>query len=326
MSPPVPPDPKEIFRQWFRRELWLETRVALVFLAAGCTAVLGLDTLWSGFGPYWHRLNYQLTYVALEQHPVALIRTFANRLGDSEYGWGVFSFAEPMNVTSARERLRQDYREIYGVGPDGTPQFLRTSSLKRADPAMQKLRALGYRTRHQQIESHRFTRLYQPDDPFNPTDSGTKLARLITKIFGLPDAFIHTLRSIVATGLSGIILFSTVLALSAVALLQSHRPARWWLKLLVWPTLASALIWLAIAVMSLSAACFGGLTPNTSALALFTVLPFLFLAAKLPLRYAESLVHVTPPAKPAKWDGVERRKPRPPEPKPGETIPPIGGA
>jgi hypothetical protein len=32
----------------------------------------------------------------------------------------------------------------------------------------------------------------------------------------------------------------------------------------------------------------------------------------------------TPP--PKKWDGVERRRPRPPEPKPGETIPPIGGA
>lgn len=325
MSQLPPPGRNETFRQWLRRELWLEVRVALVLLAAGCTAVLGLDTLWPGFGPSWGRLNYQLTYVALEQHPVALIRIFANRLGESEYGWGVFSFAEPMNVTSARERLRQDFREIYGVGPDGTPQFLRTSTLKRADPATQKLRSIGYLVRHQQIESRRFTRLYQPDDPFNPTDSGTKLARLITKVFGLPDAFIHTVRSIVASGLSGILLFSTVLGLAAAALLQSNRPARWWLKLLVWPTLASALIWLAIAVMSLAAAFFGGLTPNTSALALFAALPFLYLAAKIPLRYAESLVHVAP-AKPAKWDGVDRRKPRPPEPKPGETIPPMGGA
>lgn len=323
MSQSPPPDRKETFRQWFRRELWLETRVALVLLAAGCTAVLGLDTFWSGFAPRWSRLNYQLTYVALEQHPVALIRTFASRLGDSEYGWGVLSFSEPMNVTSARDRLKLDYREIYGIGPDGQPQFLRTSSLRRADPAMQKLRSMGYLARHQQIESRRFTRLYQPDDPFNPTDSGTKLARLITKVFGLPDAFLHTIRSIITSGVSGILLFSTVLALSAVALWQSHRPARWWLKVIVWPTLASALIWLAIAAMSLSAAFFGGLTPNTSALALFTVLPFLFLAAKLPLRYAESLVHT--PA-PRKWDGIDRRKPRPPEPKPGETIPPMGGA
>jgi hypothetical protein len=325
MSQPPPPDRKVTFGQWLRRELWRETRVALVLLAAGCTAVLGLDTLWSGFGPYWSRLNYQLTYVALEQHPVALIRTFANRLGDSEYGWGIFSFAEPMNVSSARQQLRQDFREIYGVGPDGMPQFLPTSSLKRADPAMQKLRSIGYLSRYQHIEARRFTRLYQPDDPFNPTDSGTKLARLITKVFGLPDALIYTVRSIVSAGLSGILLFSTVLGLSAAALLQSHRPARWWLKGLVWPSLASALIWLAIAVMSISAAFFGSLTPNTSALALFTALPFLFLAAKLPLRYAESLVHVAPP-QPAKWDGIDRRKPRPPEPKPGETIPPMGGA
>lgn len=323
MSQPPPPEHKETFRQWFRRELWLETRVALVLLAAGCTAVLGLDTFWSGFAPSWSRLNYQLTYVALEQHPVALIRTFANRLGDSEYGWGLLSFSEPMNVTSARERLKLDYREIYGIGADGQPQFLRTSSLRRADPATQKLRSLGYLTRHQQIESRRFTRLYQADDPFNPTDSGTKLARLITKVFGLPDAFFHTIGSIIASGVSGILLFSTVLALSAVALWQSHRPARWWLKVLVWPTLASALIWLAIAVMSISAAFFGSLTPNTSALALFAALPYLFLAAKFPLRYAESLVHA--PA-PKKWDGIERRKPRPPEPKPGETIPPMGGA
>jgi hypothetical protein len=323
MSQSPPPDRKETFRQWFRRELWLETRVALGHLVVGCTVVLALSTWWSGFGPHWDRFNHQLTYAALEQHPVALIRTFANRLGESEYGWGLFSFSEPMNVTSARERLKQDYREIYGIGPDGNAQFLRTSSLRRADPATQKLRSMGYLTRHQQIESRRFTRLYQPDDPFNPTDSGTKLARLITKVFGLPDAFIHTNLGIITSGVASILLFSTMLALSAVALWRSHRPARWWLKVIVWPTLASALIWLAIAVMSISAAFFGGLTPNTSALALFTALPLLFLAAKLPLRYAESLVLA--PA-PKKWDGIDRRKPRPPEPKPGETVPPIGGA
>ena len=155
------------------------------------------------------------------------------------------------------------------------------------------------------------------------TDSGTKLARMITKLFGVPDAILATIHGIVETGLTGILLFSTMLALAAVALRKSHRPARWWLKLLVWPSLASALIWLAIAVMSISAAFFGGLTPNTSALAVFTALPYLFLAAQLPLRYAESLVHA--PA-PAKWDGIDRRKPRPPAPKPGETTPPIGGA
>lgn len=325
MSPPLPPDRQETFGQWLRRELWREARLALVLLAAGGCAVLGLDTLWPGFGPSWSRLNYQLTYVALEQHPVALIRTFANRLGDSEYGWGLFSLTEPANVSSARQQLRQDFREIYGVGPDGAPQFLRTSSLRHADPAGQKLRADAYLARYRQIEARRFTRLYQPDDPFSPTDSGIKLARMITKIFGVPDAIFHTIGSIIAAGLSGILLFSTVLALAAVALWESHRPARWWLKLLVWPALASTLIWLAIAVMSLSAAFFGSLTPNTSALALFAALPLLFVAAKLPLRYAESLVLATP-AKAAKWDGVERRKPRPPEPKPGETIPPIGGA
>jgi hypothetical protein len=324
MSQPPPPDPKKSFRLWLRQESWRETKFAALFLAAGCVAVLGLDTMWSGFDTSWSRLNYQLTYVALEQHPVALIRTFANRLGDSEYGWGLFSPAEPFNVSSARAQLRQDFRDIYGVGPDGQPQFLRTSGLKRVDPAAQKARGAAYLVQYQNIESHRFARLYQPDDPFNPTDSGTKLARMITKIFGVPDALFYMLHSIVATGVSGILLFSTVLALSAVALRRSHRPARWWLKLLVWPSLASALIWLAIAAMSVSAALFGGLTPNTSALAVFTALPYLFLAAKLPLRYAESLVHVAPAAK--KWDGIERRKPRPPEPKPGETIPPVGGA
>ena len=325
MSQPLTPDPKKSFRQWLRHELWRETKVALVLLAAGGAAVLGLDTLWSGFGPYWSRLNYQLTYVALEQHPVALFRIFANRLGDSEYGWGLFTLAEPANVSSARQQLRQDFKEFYGVGPDGTPRLLRTSGLKHVDPAVQKARAAVYLVRYQRIEDRRFTRLYQPDDPFNPTDSGTKLARMITKIFGVPDATFHTIGSLVTAGLSGILLFSTVLALAAVALRQSHRPARWWLKLLVWPTLASTLIWLAIAAMSVSAALFGGLTPNTSALALFTALPFLFLAAKLPLRYAESLVHVAPPVL-KKWDGIERRQPRPVEPKPGETTPPIGGA
>jgi len=324
MSPP-PPDPKQSFRAWLRHELWRETRLAALFLAVGCVAVLGLDTMWAGFEARWSSLNYQLTYVALEQHPVALVRIFANRLGDSEYGWGLFSLTEPGNVTRARERLRQDFKEIYGVGPDGAPQFLRTSGLKRTDPAVQQQRAAAYLERYRQIEARRFSRLYQPDDPFNPTDSGTKLARMITKLLGVPDALLYTAGSIIGAGWSGILLFSTVLALAAVALGQAHRPARWWLKLLVWPGLASALIWVAIAVMSVSAAIFSGLTPNTSALAVFTALPYLFLCARLPLRYAESLVLVAPPAA-KKWDGIERRKPRPAEPKPGETIPPIGGA
>lgn len=325
MSQPPPQTAKQSFRQWLRQEAWRETKLALIFLAVGCTAVLGLGTVWSGFDSYWSRANYQLTHVALEQHPVALIRTFASRLGDSEYGWGLFSFTEPANVTSARAQLKADFKEFYGVDADGVPQMRRTSTLKRVDLDAQKQRAADYLARHQHLEDRRFSRLYQPDDPFNPTDSGTKLARMITKIFGVPDALLHTLRGIVATGLSGILLFSTMLALAAVALYKAHRPARWWLKLLVWPTLASALVWLAIAVMSVSAALFGGLTPNTSALALFTFLPFLLLAARLPLRYAESLVLA--PA-PKKWDGIERRKPRPPgpPPKPGETIPPWGGS
>jgi hypothetical protein len=323
MSPPALLNPKLSFRAWLRHEFWRETKLALLFLVAGGVAVLSLGTLWPGCAAVWNRVNYQLTYVALEQHPVALIRNFASRLGDSEYGWALFSFAEPANVTSARQQLKQDFKEFYGVGPDGVPQLLRTSGLKRVDPSVQKQRSDAYLARYRHIEASRFRRLYQPDDPFNPADSGTKLARMITKLLGVPDALLFTLQGIVETGVTGILLFSTMLALAAVALRKSHRPARWWLKLLVWPSLASALIWLAIAVMSLSAAFFGGLTPNTSALALFTALPFLFLAAQLPLRYAESLVLA--PA-PAKWDGVDRRKPRPPAPPPGETTPPLGGA
>jgi hypothetical protein len=78
--------------------------------------------------------------------------------------------------------------------------------------------------------------------------------------------------------------------------------------------------------MAVSAAAFGGLTPNTSALALLVTLPLLYVLAKLPLHLAETLV-ATPP----RWDGGDRRKPRPivppgPPPKPGETIPPWGGA
>lgn len=322
MSQSAPLSPKLSFRQWIRHELWRETKLSFLFLATGCTGVLSLGLLWGGFETHWNRLNSQLTYVALEQHPVALIRNFASRLGDSEYGWGVFSFAEPANVTSARVQLKLDFPEVYGVDAAGVPQIRPTSRLKRLGPDVQSQRAAAYQQRYAHLEARRFRRLYQADDPFNPTDAGTKLARMITRLLGVPDAALFTLRGIVETGVTGILLFSTMLALAAVALRQAHRPARWWLKLLVWPTLASTLIWLAIAVMSISAALFGGFTPNTSALAVFTALPFLFLAAKLPLRYAESLVLA--PARP--WDGIDRRKPRPPEPKPGETVPPIGGA
>ena len=57
-----------------------------------------------------------------------------------------------------------------------------------------------------------------------------------------------------------------------------------------------------------------------SALALLATLPLLYVVAKLPLHLAETLV-----APPPKWDGKDRRKPRPivppgPPPKPGETL------
>ncbi|MDB6115055.1 MAG: hypothetical protein JWQ62_2000, partial [Lacunisphaera sp.] len=163
-QPPLPaPKEKEPFRSWLRRELWRETKLSLIFLAAGCTLVLSLGTLWSGFEDHWNRLNYQLTYVALEQHPVALVRNFASRLGDSEYGWGVFSFAEPANVTSARAQLKADFPEVYGVDASGAPQVRPTSKLKRLDPVVQKQRAAAYQQRYEHIEARRFSRLYLPD-------------------------------------------------------------------------------------------------------------------------------------------------------------------
>jgi hypothetical protein len=60
-----------------------------------------------------------------------------------------------------------------------------------------------------------------------------------------------------------------------------------------------------------AAAAFGSLTPNTSAVTLITCLPLLYALARLPLHLAESLV--LPKPQPAKWDGVERRKPRGPQ-------------
>ena len=125
--------------------------------------------------------------------------------------------------------------------------------------------------------------------------------------------------TIFTSGSAGVLLFATVLALSAVPLWRSRRPARGWLKFIVWPALASTLVWAAILIMAISAAVFGGVTSNTSALALLATLPLLFVLAKLPLHLAETLVNRTTSAP---WDGVDRRKPRPPV----GTVPPLGGA
>ena len=79
--------------------------------------------------------------------------------------------------------------------------------------------------------------------------------------------------------------------------------------MIVWPTLASALIWIAIVAMSIGSIVAGSFTVNTSAISLLTALPFLFLFAKMPLRFSESLAYSKPTTK---WDGVERRKGRQP--------------
>lgn len=318
MSDLTPPPKPEGFSQWLRREFWLEAKLGLVLLAVGWIAMLALNAFWPAFAARWSPFNHQLSHVALNQHPHALAQTFANRLGDSEYGWGLLSFSEPFNVSAAREQLQLRFPEFIGLNADGTAKRRHTSRLQHLSTAgreeraaERELRAAAFLTRYHEIESRRFTRLYQAASPFDLPDATTELARMITRGFGLPDALLFILHGIVAAGFASIFLFSTVLAVAAVALWQSHRPARFWLKLLLWPGLASVLVWLAIFAMSLAAAFFGSFTPDTSALALLAFLPFLFLFAKLPLKLAEALLFKP---EPAKWDGVERRRNRAPTP------------
>ena len=310
----------EKFSPWLRRELLNALKRGGMLLLAGLILFGGLTTVSPGFATRWTTFNYELSSVALDQHPVALLRTFATRLRESEYGWHPLGLTAPFNVTAARHQLKRDYPEIAGV-VGGEPRVPRALSLKRANPARYEQRLADYMARHKRIESGRFTSLYDRDDLFSPPNANVKLGLFVTKAFGLVDAFIHTIGTIFAGGIPGVLLFGTVLALSAVPLWRSRRPARTWLKVLSWPTLASALIWGAIFFMAIASAFFGGFTPNTSAIALLATLPLLATLAKAPLHLAETLV-----SQPRKWDGIDRRKPRPPEPPPGMTIPPMGGA
>ena len=315
----------EKFAPWLRRELVRALRNGLILLVAGGAVIWGLTAASPRFAEGWADFNYRLSAVALDQHPVALVRHFANRLRESEYGWHIMNPAAPFNVTAARATLKRDFPEVAGVF-DGVPLVPRSAALRRADPAKFEQRVETYARRHQHIESGRFTSLYGRDDLFSAPNANVKLGLFVTKIFGLPDAFLFVIGTILTSGLAGVVLFGTVLALTASPLWRSRRPARTWLKVLVWPTLASTLIWAAIMIMAVSAALFGGLTPNTSGLALLATLPLLYVFAKLPLHLAETLVA---PAK--KWDGIDRRTRKPitppgPPPKPGETIPPWGGS
>lgn len=313
----------EKFRPWLARELRRALKHGLILLLAGGALAWSLSALSASFAAGWTNFNYRLSGVALDQHPLALARTFATRLRESEYGWSPLRLATPFNVTAAREALRRDFPEVASVA-DGVPQVPRAARLRAANAALHEQRMADYMSRHHRIEAERFARLYDRDDLFSAPNANVKLGLFVTKLFGLPDALLFTAGTILGGGAAGIVLFGAVLALTASPLWRSRRPARTWLKVIVWPALASTLIWAAILVMAASAALFGGLTPNTSALALFTALPLLYVFAKLPLHLAETLVNPAPV--PAKWDGIDRRKPRPPEPRPGETFPPAGGA
>ena len=308
----------EKFRPWLRHELGRTLKQGLFLLVAGVIGAWALVAVSPAFSSGWSAFNYQLSSVALDEHPLALARTFAGRQRDSEYGWKPLSLEAPFNVTTARQTLKRDYPEVTGVF-DGVPQVPRASALKNADPAKYEARLAAYLERHRQIEAGRFTKLYNRDDLFSAPNANVKLGLYATKLFGLPDALFSTVGTIFTSGSAGVLLFATVLALSAVPLWRSRRPARVWLKFLVWPALASALVWAAILIMAIAAAVFGGLTPNTSALALLATLPLLFVLAKLPLHLGETLVNRTTSAP---WDGIDRRKPRPP----AGTVPPLGGA
>jgi hypothetical protein len=306
-TPSLKPVPAA-FGVWLRQEFFRELRLSAVFLLLGLALVFIAHRVSSHFAPAWTRINYQLANTALEQHPTALFDAFTDRLAQTQYGWGFFSLTEPFNVTAAREHLRTDFPEFIGVDSTGQAVAVRSSTLRRTNTAQRETRAAAYLERHRAIESRRFARLYPDDSPFDVPPASVRLGRLVTKILGLPDATFHLFRRTLSAGTVSFLLFSGTFALSAVALWTSARPARRWLKVLLCPFLASALAWVVILFMSISAAIFGGFTPNTSALAVLAGAPLLYLAAKIPLRFLEELQ-----LKPKPWDGVERRKaPRPP--------------
>jgi hypothetical protein len=311
------------FGVWLRREAGRTLKWSGVALVVGLAVSQVLLTLSPAVSSGWDRLNYQLSVVALDQHPLALVRTYGTRLRESEYGWTLLDAAAPFNVTAARNKLHQEYPEVASV-TNGVPAVPREAKLRSANSAAYDARLAAYLVRYHRIEAGRFTSLYQRDDLFTPPNANVKLGILITKLFGLPDAFLFTLGAILSGGLASVLLFSIVLTLSGRALWRSRRPARMPLKLIVWPILASALVWGAIIFMAVAAALLGGFTTNTSAVAFCAAVPFLYLLAQMPLQLGESLMLKTPIS--VKWDGIERRKPRGPAPKPGETIPPMGGA
>lgn len=297
------PPHSKTFGQWLRHEFLRELRRGAVLLVVGLAVVFAADKFSADFGPAWSRLNYRLTNVALEQHPAALREAFADRLSQTQYGWNIFSWAEPFNVTAARARLRAEFPDFAGLDAQGRAVPMRGSSRHQSDAAQQQARADAYRERYTAIESHRFGRLYPEDSPFEMPGATVRLGRLVTKILGAPDAAMHLFRRTHEAGNVSFLLFCLTFAVAAAALWTSPRPARHWLKLLLCPFLASTLAWGVILFMSIGAALFGSFTPNTSALAVFAGIPLLYFAAKIPLRLLEQLQ-----LKPKPWDGVERRR------------------
>src|SRR5882757_4694234 len=102
----------EKFRPWLRHELGRALKQGLVLLIVGLAAIWGLTIVSPLFSSNWSDFNYRLSSVALDQHPLALARTFASRLRESEYGWHPLSLASPFNVSAAREALRRVYPEV----------------------------------------------------------------------------------------------------------------------------------------------------------------------------------------------------------------------
>ena len=137
------------------------------------------------------------------------------------------------------------------AGSAGACPIPRGSRLRAANATLYEQRVAAYLQRYREIESGRFSSLYDRDDLFSAPNANVKLGLFVTKIFGLPDAFLFTFGTILAGGWPGIVLFGTVLGLTAMPLWRSRRPARTWLKLLAWPGLASALVWAAILIMAI---------------------------------------------------------------------------
>jgi hypothetical protein len=220
MSPPTPADGVKRGAS-FKERAWREARTLLFVLATSVCFDLATNLFSADSVQRLREFNERVVESVKDIGPLDMARAFDGRRRASRYGWRLFSFKEPFNVTAAHERLRAEWqqgripREEYERRAANVEYYALTS-----DPRMSR------------VTFGKDGRVEFPKD-----ESAWKG---LSAVVGIPDALIYSFRAAFSRGWASVLAYTAAFVLAFALVLT--RDVTNVLVVLLWTVLLASVI------------------------------------------------------------------------------------